>query len=111
MGKVYKLGLDIGSTTIKVVLLDGEKIIHSDYQRHHSDVSGLLNELFEDLRTKTTQEEYRQKLMEIQSLFYEDCPFICLYFRMGNVITRHMYTTCRDVREYELLRGIESYRE
>ena len=41
MDKVYKLGLDIGSTTIKVVLLDGEKIIHSDYQRHHSDVSGL----------------------------------------------------------------------
>lgn len=25
MGKVYKLGLDIGSTTIKVVLLDGER--------------------------------------------------------------------------------------
>jgi len=52
MGKVYKLGLDIGSTTIKVVLLDGEKIIHSDYQRHHSDVSGLLNDLFEDLNKK-----------------------------------------------------------
>ena len=44
MGKVYRLGLDLGSTTIKVVLLDGEKIIHSDYQRHHSDVSGLLND-------------------------------------------------------------------
>ena len=52
MEKVYKLGLDIGSTTIKVVLLDGEKIIHSDYQRHHSDVSGLLNDLFEDLNNK-----------------------------------------------------------
>ena len=52
MDKVYKLGLDIGSTTIKVVLLDGEKIIHSDYQRHHSDVSGLLNDLFEDLNNK-----------------------------------------------------------
>ena len=52
MGKVYKLGLDIGSTTIKVVLLDGEKIIHSDYQRHHSDVSGLLNDLAEDLPKK-----------------------------------------------------------
>ena len=26
MDKVYKLGLDIGSTTIKVVLLDGEKM-------------------------------------------------------------------------------------
>ena len=52
MDKVYKLGLDIGSTTIKVVLLDGEEIIHSDYQRHHSDVSGLLNDLFEDLNKK-----------------------------------------------------------
>ena len=52
MEKVYKLGLDIGSTTIKVVLLDGEKIIHSDYQRHHSDVSGLLDDLFEDLNKK-----------------------------------------------------------
>ena len=47
--------------------------------------------------------------MEIQSLFAEDCPFMCLYYRTGNVITRYMYTTCRDVREYELLRGIESF--
>ena len=52
MDKVFRLGLDIGSTTIKVVLLDGDKIIHSDYQRHHSDVSGLLNDLFEDLNKK-----------------------------------------------------------
>ena len=52
MDKIFKLGLDIGSTTIKVVLLDGEKIIHSDYQRHHSDVSGLLDDLFEDLNKK-----------------------------------------------------------
>ena len=42
----YRLGLDIGSTTIKVVLLDGEKIVHSEYRRHHSDISGLLNQLF-----------------------------------------------------------------
>ena len=52
MDKFYSLGLDIGSTTIKVVLLDGEKTIHSEYKRHHSDVSGLLNELFEELNEK-----------------------------------------------------------
>lgn len=68
-----------------------------------------MTELCNQLRTKTTQEEYRQKLMEIQARFAEDCPFMCLYFRMGNVISRYMYTTCRDVREYELLRGIESF--
>ena len=54
-------------------------------------------------------EEYRQKLMDIQYQFYQDCPFVCLYFRTGNVITRYMYTACRDIREYELLRGIESF--
>lgn len=48
----YRLGLDIGSTTIKVVLLDGEKVIHSDYQRHHSDISGLVSKLFAELNEK-----------------------------------------------------------
>ena len=77
-----------------------------NYNRYKS---SRMTELFDELRSQTTQEGYRQKLMEIQSLFYEDCPFICLYYRTGNVITRYMYTTCRDVREYELLRGIESF--
>ena len=48
----YRLGLDIGSTTIKIVLLDGDKIVHNEYKRHHSDVSGLLNQLFEELNDK-----------------------------------------------------------
>ena len=77
-----------------------------NYVRYKSDrMTNLCNEL----RKEPSQEGYRQKLMEIQSLFAEDCPFICLYYRTGFVITRYMYTTCRDVREYELLRGIESF--
>ena len=71
--------------------------------------SSRMTELFDALRNQVDQEGYRQKLMEIQALFAEDCPFLCLYYRTGNVITRYMYTTCRDVREYELLRGIESF--
>ncbi len=77
-----------------------------NYFRYKSD---KMDTLCKSLRTQVTQEGYRQKLMEIQQLFYEDCPFICLYWRMGNVISKYMYTTCRDVREYELLRGIESF--
>ena len=52
MRNKYRLGLDIGSTTIKVVLLDGDEIVHNEYRRHHSDVSGLLNTLFEELDQK-----------------------------------------------------------
>ena len=77
-----------------------------NYNRYKSD---KMTELCHDLRREVSQEGYRQKLMQIQALFAEDCPFMCLYYRTGNVITRYMYTTCRDVREYELLRGIESF--
>lgn len=77
-----------------------------NYNRYKSD---KMTALFEDLRKQSSQEGFRSKLMEIQSLFAEDCPFICLYYRMGNVITKYMYTAARDVREYELLRGIESF--
>ena len=70
--------------------------------------SSRMDELFSSLRKQTTYEDFRQKLMDIQYQFYTDCPFVCLYYRTGNVISRFMYTTCRDIREYELLRGIES---
>lgn len=77
-----------------------------NYMRYKSD---RMTTLCNELRREVSQEGYRQKLMEIQALFAEDCPFMCLYYRTGFVITRYMYTTCRDVREYELLRGIASF--
>lgn len=87
-------------------MLMSENVKSGNYNRYKS---SRMDELFKSLRKQTTQEEYRQKLMEIQSQFLTDCPFVCLYWRTGNVISRYMYTTCRDVREYELLRGIESF--
>lgn len=46
----YKLGLDIGSTTIKIVLIDGEdNILFERYRRHFSDVRGELLNLFKEI--------------------------------------------------------------
>nr|NLI50164.1 activase [Propionibacterium sp.] len=44
------LGLDIGSTTVKAVVLREGAIVFSDYRRHHADVRGELRELIEDVR-------------------------------------------------------------
>ena len=77
-----------------------------NYVRYKSD---KMTSLCNDLRKEVSQQGYRARLMEIQNLFMEDCPFICLFYRMGYVITKSMYTTCRDIREYELLRGIASF--
>ena len=47
--------------------------------------------------------------MAIQQQFANDVPLICLFYRTGSVLTRKMYTTVRNIREFELLRGIEAF--
>lgn len=41
------LGLDIGSTTVKAVVLDGGRVLFSDYRRHHADVRGEVRALLD----------------------------------------------------------------
>lgn len=73
--------------------------------------STTMDTLCKKLRTQVTQAEYQSVLYEIQEQFAKDCPFICLFYRGGTVLTRYMYTTTRDVREGHLLDGIEAFRD
>ncbi len=42
----YKLGIDVGSTTVKVAVLDSEnKILFSDYERHYANIKETLASL------------------------------------------------------------------
>jgi len=43
MNKLLHVGLDIGSTTVKIVILDeGLNIVYSNYERHYSDTKSTL---------------------------------------------------------------------
>lgn len=45
----YKLGIDVGSTTIKIVALDSyNKVIYNDYRRHFSDIKNTLIDSLEE---------------------------------------------------------------
>ena len=77
-----------------------------NYSRYRSDA---MTDLCTKLRKQVYQEDYQQVLWQIQEQFAKDCPFICLFYRSGTVLTRRMYTTVRDVREYELLKGIDTF--
>ena len=44
------LGIDIGSTTAKVVLIDGAEIIHEKYERHFSQVRAKTIEMVSEIR-------------------------------------------------------------
>ena len=54
MDTVYKIGLDIGSTTIKAVVLSANgKIMFSVYRRHHAKIKESLSALLSEIQQKT----------------------------------------------------------
>ena len=80
----------------------------ANYMRYNST---QMDNLFKTLRKSLDYNTYKQTLQQIQQLYWEDCPFICLYYRNGAILTRRMFTDARDVREPEVLRGIESFQK
>lgn len=75
-----------------------------NYMRYKSD---RMDKLFTDLRATLDRDAYQLKLLEIQALMVEDCPLISLYYRNGAIISRRMFSAARDLREPDVLRGLE----
>ena len=45
---LYKLGIDIGSTTVKIAILDeNDDLVFSDYERHFANIQDTLAALLE----------------------------------------------------------------
>ena len=55
----YALGLDIGSTTVKAVVVSGQDIVFSDYRRHQASVRGELGKLLADLGRRFPDASFR----------------------------------------------------
>ncbi len=53
------VGLDIGSTTIKAVVLQDEKWVYHQYRRHHSDIHTSLVQIFGELAEEIGQNPAR----------------------------------------------------
>ena len=53
MENILHVGLDVGSTTVKIVVMDNNKnTIYKDYQRHFSDTKNTVCKVLEDLLIK-----------------------------------------------------------
>ena len=69
-----------------------------------------MNTLIRDLRAGCYEADaFQSKMSEIQHQFSNDIPFAALYWRTGALLAREAFTEARDIRELELLRGIESW--
>lgn len=48
----YKMGIDIGSTTVKIVMLDeSSQLVYSEYRRHLSDIRSTMIQMIQDCYT------------------------------------------------------------
>ena len=57
--KVVNIGLDVGSTTVKAVVLDNKKnILFSEYRRHYSDTKKTIDTLFKEIMDKFGESKY-----------------------------------------------------
>lgn len=54
MTDIYRIGIDIGSTTIKAVVLDeNDKVIFQKYERHYAEIKEKLKGILEDVKDCT----------------------------------------------------------
>ena len=59
MNKLLHVGVDVGSTTVKIVVLDSNKeVIFQDYQRHYSDTKNTICTVLENLINKYPDYNY-----------------------------------------------------
>ncbi len=77
-----------------------------NYTRYRSND---MNDLLTQLRKAATPDEYRYVMNLIQDQFEQDIPYVPLYWRTGSLLARTAFTDARDIRELELLRGLESF--
>ena len=77
-----------------------------NYTRYRSDD---MNDLIAQARKTVPADEYQYVMRLVQDQFEQDMPYICLYWRSGSLLSRSAFTNARDIRELELLRGVEHF--
>lgn len=77
---VLHVGLDVGSTTVKIVILDDKfNILFENYKRHNSDTKNTVCEVLEDLANRFPDNEYTLALTgsgAMSASQFLDVPFI-----------------------------------
>ncbi|MBQ6538989.1 MAG: 2-hydroxyglutaryl-CoA dehydratase, partial [Bacilli bacterium] len=59
MNNILRIGIDVGSTTVKLVVMDkNNNVLYSDYRRHFSDTKKTINDLFEEVFDKFKRRKF-----------------------------------------------------
>ena len=75
------MGIDVGSTTVKVVVLDENKnTLFAEYRRHFSDIKSTVKGLFAEVKEVVKNEQFTV-VITVRAVFYFQKCLICLSYR------------------------------
>ena len=86
---IYSLGIDIGSTTVKTVLREGERVIYEKYERHMAQVRKKTLAMLEEMRPLLEGKRFCVALSGSAGLGLAeacDVPFVQEVFATGEVV-------------------------
>ncbi len=95
--KIYSLGIDIGSTTVKTVLRENDTVIYQKYERHLAEVRKKTLEMLEEMRHLLEGKQFCVALSGSAGLgLAEVCgvPFVQEVFATGEVVKQMEPDTC-----------------
>ena len=80
MKDVLSIGIDVGSTTVKMVVMNKNKnILYSVYERHYSDTKRTIKKLFDDILSKFKSDKFSIIMTgsgAISLATFVDLPFV-----------------------------------
>ena len=91
--RMLSLGIDIGSTTAKVVLTEGEKILYEKYERHLSQVRQKTLEMLEEMRPLLAGRRFYAAVSGSAGLGMAEAA--------GIPFVQEVYATAEAVRRFE----------
>ncbi len=97
MKKLLNIGIDVGSTTVKMVVMDNkENILYSDYRRHFSDTKKTINDLFEEVLNQFKDSKFTITMTgsgAIALAEYLQVPFVQEVIACKNAISKYAPST------------------
>ena len=97
MKNVLNIGIDVGSTTVKMVVTNSNKdILYSEYRRHFSDTKKTIKDLFKEVLEKFSDNKFTIVATGSGALTlskYLDIPFIQEVIACKNSIKEYAPST------------------
>ena len=80
MNNILKIGIDIGSTTVKLVVLDVDnKVLHADYRRHNMNVRETVQTVLQPVAERFAENQIKVAVTGSVRMGYADLwgfPFV-----------------------------------